>query len=205
MDEIIKAIAVAIIGGIFQVIIKWIELTFFPKESGEPPPRSFRQFIRRLKSSLQRRKKLIFSRRTMYWMLALGIVTFAVLFVYNRISIKAFISTHEDPCPNRQNVTASNTQEVEVRNGYVAYFMGWKFDEIDGGYFIRFNGPYKGTHDFSNGVYCPSIPTGTELSQKTVDMLMLECQKSPGGCSTTKTCSQSIFEYYFGGGKCHEE
>ena len=109
-----------------------------------------------------------------------------------------------DPCPGRHNIQNAQDLEIKIPTDSIAYFMGWEFDGEDGGYFITFNGPYRRTHTFNNGIYCPSIPKNSALSQKTVNFLMEGCGASQGGCAQEQVCSQNILEYFSEGGKCHE-
>ncbi|MBK8784393.1 MAG: hypothetical protein IPO22_21945 [Anaerolineales bacterium] len=95
-------------------------------------------------------------------------------------------------------------QEVWVKNGYVAYYTGWMFDRQNGGYFITFTGPYKASHTFGDGVYCPPVPIDTTLARSTRELLVKECEASKGGCSNPKTCKQTIFGYHLNKGVCDE-
>lgn len=69
-----------------------------------------------------------------------------------------------------------------MRDGYVAYLMGWGLDGESGGFLLTINGPYKGKHTVQNGVYCPPLPAHTDQAEATVRLLETLCVKSEGKC-----------------------
>jgi hypothetical protein len=92
--------------------------------------------------------------------------------------------TSKGPCPGRRSIAGSELLQVEVPEGYVAYLMGWMFDGEVGGFLVTINGPYTGTHTIRTGVYCPPIPTNTNLVQDTLAQLEKECKDE---CPTRRT------------------
>jgi hypothetical protein len=96
-------------------------------------------------------------------------------------------TTSKGPCPGRDNIEGLVQVQIEVPDGYVAYFMGWVFDGEDGGFFVTINGPYNGTHIFRSGVYCPPFPVNTDQTQATIELLEDLCRISGGKCSQKRT------------------
>jgi hypothetical protein len=140
-------------------------------------------------------------------LLILAVILIIIFLYHTGIIPRRTPEIGNEPCPNRQNFPESEKlveQDIRVKNGYVAYYAGWLFDGKDGGYFITFKGPYKASHTFGNGVYCPPIPIDTTLAQSTKELLIKECKVSKGGCSITRICKQSIFGYHLNGGVCNE-
>jgi hypothetical protein len=211
MDPATALILAAIIGGVFSVIVEFIKKWPIKTEKIDKSATSVDEAenkkigIRGKKKTNNKPKprKKVFD---LPFLPRMGIIFFlAVIFLYHTgIIFFPPTLTSNDSCPNRQNIQTTKDIEIKVKNGYVAYFMGWEFDKENGGFFVTFRGPYKGMHSFNNGIYCPPIPEETELSQKTVDMLMENCEQSSGGCSKSKTCTQNIFAYHLLGGECHE-
>ena len=158
------------------------------------------------KPSRKRFRDLPILTRTVVIFIALAVLSFSFLYHIGSIQVAAQ-GLGTAACPNRQNFPDSEKlaeQEIWVKNGYEAYYTGWLFDGQNGGYFITFKGPYKASHTFGNGVYCPPVPMDTELARSTEELLLKECEASEGGCSNAKTCTQSIFGYHLSKGVCNE-
>ena len=86
-------------------------------------------------------------------------------------------------CPNRMETGTGQTVQMQIMvpAGQVAYYGGWGFDGVYGGFFVTFNGPYEGTHLLHDGVYCPPVQSNTAQAEATKKQILNECA---GRCPT---------------------